>query len=171
LGEGHTDLAAKCAATTHALLLETPSLAALKQVSRSFLAFTTDMGTELGIPTFHGTVESMTPAWHPAKPTVRTFMADGDVHDDSDESEGQGEQFLPKAIGIPGMNHIIHYLAVDINHEFQWWEPHRNRNTTANTTRIADFRNDRNTDSTSETQATRNCILGGPKPVTVFKLQ
>lgn len=149
LGEGHTDLAAKCAATTHALLLESPTLVALKQVSRSFMAFTTDMGTELGIPTFHGTVESMIPAWHPAKPTASTFVADWDVNSDSDESEGQGEQFLPRAIGIPGMNHIIHNLAVDIDHQLEWCELQRKWNTNANPTHIAEFRNDREMDSAS----------------------
>ena len=122
LALGHTDLAAKMAATTHAFVMETATLGGLRRVARSFMAYTTDMGTELGAAEFRGSVDSMVPHWHPerAERARLRFETDEGAQGGGDDDD-EDECYFPFAIGIPGMNHVVHNLSADIDHRLTWW--------------------------------------------------
>ena len=122
LALGHTDLAAKMAATTHAFVMETATLGGLRRVARSFMAYTTDMGTELGAAEFRGSVDSMVPHWHPerAERARLRFETDEGAQGGGDDDD-EDECYFPFAVGIPGMNHVVHNLSADIDHRLTWW--------------------------------------------------
>jgi len=128
LALGHTDLASKMSATTHAFVMETSTLRGLRRVARSFVAYTTDMGTELGASEFRGSLESLVPSWHPERcqdqPRFEIDAGDGGGGDEdrsSSDDDSQRELYFPNAIGIPGMNHVIHNLSADVDHRLTWW--------------------------------------------------
>eukprot|EP00972_Heterocapsa_arctica_P002462 355260-Heterocapsa_arctica.AAC.1 len=75
------------------------------------MAYTTDMGTELGAAEFRGSVDSMLPHWHPERaerdrPRFETDEGSVDDRSGSDSDGGEDECYFPFAIGIPGMNHV-----------------------------------------------------------------
>jgi hypothetical protein len=44
-----------------------------------------------------------------------------DDRNGSDSDGGEDETYFPFAIGIPGMNHVVHNLSADIDHRLTWW--------------------------------------------------
>ena len=114
LGLGHTDLSSKAAALMYILALESETPQQLRGLCHSIRAFCTDMGTEMGVPSFRGAPEALLPPRHPFAPSSASpFQVDAatDVHDDNDGN------LLPLAVPIPGLCHIVHNLSADVDRE------------------------------------------------------
>ena len=119
LGSGATSLEHKCRCIARALFAEAQSLPLLKGLLSGVVSVTTDMGVELGVGDAAGlAVEEVLPSW---------------MHEplsfDCDDNSGFekvrpaiSEHFLPRALVIPGLNHIIDNMCSDANHAMQDWD-------------------------------------------------
>ena len=122
MGLGLTALESKVAALLFSLFLEVGSQSALKDFLKTFVSFTTDMGTELGAASF--LVEDMSkllPEWL-AEPLLEMDVDEGDGN--LDNVAGVAEiRFMPNAIIIPGALHICSNLCKDVSSKLSHWEP------------------------------------------------
>ena len=65
------------------------------------------------IPWFHiGTL---------SEPSVRDFASRPTGAQGGGDDDDEDECYFPFAIGIPGMNHVVHNLSADIDHRLTWW--------------------------------------------------
>ena len=122
LGRGATQLADKVSALLHAWCLECSDRPSLRRFLNSFHSFTTDMGTELGVSRFHYAgldQESMMPEW--LRKPIPDVLVDngGDISEDDDSAN---PSFLPHALQVPGMLHIVFNLTKELAHALPDWE-------------------------------------------------
>jgi len=119
LGLGCTDLASKVEASLYAFMWECSCYRALRAVCKSFCTFTTDMGTEMGMSGFRGSLKQMLPSWS------SLVAQDEFVPDDGRESSGSedddGGFVFPHALPIPGMCHTWNNLSEDLDKRLSWW--------------------------------------------------
>ncbi len=122
MGLGLTALESKVAALLFISFLEVGSQSALKDLLKTFVSFTTDMGTELGAASF--LVEDMSkllPEWL-AEPLLEMDVDEGDGN--LDNVAGVAEmRFMPNAIIIPGALRICSNLCKDVSSKLSRWEP------------------------------------------------
>ena len=64
LGLGHTSVSAKVSALMYSCALEASDFHQLARINRRVHCMCTDMGTELGIPSFHTQLADTLPTWH-----------------------------------------------------------------------------------------------------------
>ena len=77
---------------------------------------TTDMGVELGIGDVSGlSVEEILPTW-----SQDELQAESD--DTADPASCLADTFMPKALVIPGLNHIVNNMSMDANQSMLHWE-------------------------------------------------
>ena len=117
LTSGYSGVAHKASAIAWALSLEVPSLAHLRQYSKSFLSFTTDLGTESGLTEFRGRVGDVLPAWR----FSGGFEADVEMGAASTAGKDDEEYFLPNAFPIAGMQHVTSNLCKDMDSALDFW--------------------------------------------------
>lgn len=137
MGKGASSTEHKCAALLHKWFLMCGSEARLLRYRSSYACFCTDLGVESAAPDFHvSNVKALLPAW------LHTGDVEHDVHtegenedcnldieadvacsDDEDiiPSLGDGTKFLPLAITIPGILHLINNLTKEVSINMAHW--------------------------------------------------
>ena len=120
LGLGATTLEQKVAALVFNFFLEVGTLDGLRRFLRSFVSFTTDMGTEMGTASFlTRDVRELLPSW-----LRNPFMAAADMDNDEDmldQEHGRPMPLMPAAIIVPGCLHITSNLSKDISGQLSCW--------------------------------------------------
>ena len=124
LGRAHTALADKCAALVFCWLVLTGNVEGVVAMCLSFAAFTTDMGTEIGLSAFRAfSIKALLPSW--SLPAAEEF--------DEDVAVGAGprpmpctgdlptDRFLENSIPIPGILHIIGNLLEEVDKSLIGW--------------------------------------------------
>ena len=119
LGQGHTDTASKAACLMYILALECVTPEQFHGACNSIVAYCTDMGPELSVPSFQGSRMSLLPSWHKFAPGAGPVFHEDAAQDIHDEDAG----LLPKAVSIPGICHIIHNLSADIDASMDAFPP------------------------------------------------
>ena len=107
LGSGHQDAVSKAKAATHSLSLACSDVYCLSTYLKSMVSLTTDMGAEMCMASLavQPDLYAMAPVWMAAPCT-----------DGEDESCClDHERWLPNALTIPGMLHVIHNASRDID--------------------------------------------------------
>ena len=127
LGQGSSGLEHKSRALARSLFAETQSLAALRASLLQVVSMTTDLGTESGIAGMAGpSLKEILPPW----------FSDGDLQLDVDEApaarnpqahnfdqdEHLSDCFLPRAMAVPGLNHIVDNMCADCNRVMEGWD-------------------------------------------------
>ena len=114
MGLRMTTLAHKVAALAWSFWLETGTLCGLLKFLASYVSFTTDLGTEVGISKFtFDDVWQLLPWWF-RESAVET-----------DEWEGAGERlssFMPQALVIGGALHILHTVQATVTIRMELWQ-------------------------------------------------
>ena len=115
------------AATCYANLLECHSIEELKMRSASVCAYCTDMGVELGAPTFKGDLASLLPAWHSVNARTIAGRCQPDVYNDevemdrpddfSEDAHALDDTPMPNCVSISGMCHTM----IDSQACASWW--------------------------------------------------
>ena len=123
IGAGASDLEHKSSALARALFAETQTQQEVSAALSRVVSVTTDMGTEKGFAEMSGTrLREILPSW----------ALDGPLQEDADAGQGQADAadaegeagdafFLPRAMAVPGLNHIIHNLCSDCNTSLTCW--------------------------------------------------
>ena len=91
------------------------------QTLSSYRSWCTDMGTELGIASFSAfKLQALLPEWQQVGP----MMAQGlsyDVGDDGDIGMQEPEYFMPRAVPVAGIMHMVHNLSKDLDTSLKMW--------------------------------------------------
>lgn len=122
LQSGFEGLSHKAAAMSWSLSMECSSREALRQVVRSFVSFTTDMGVELGLSDLQQPVDRFLPSW-------LELDQDGDLCTDVAEHGSvdapmvveEDKHFLPNAMTVAGLQHVTSNLTEDVDKEMEIW--------------------------------------------------
>ena len=123
IGAGASDLEHKSSALARALFAETQTQQEVCAVLSRVVSVTTDLGTEKGFAEMSGTrLREILPSWA----LDGELEADADGGDGGDpDAEGEGETtdvyFLPRAVAVPGLNHITHNMCSDCNTCLTCW--------------------------------------------------
>jgi hypothetical protein len=121
LGQCATSIAHKVAALCLMWGLEVP-IAFFTVFLHSFCAFTTDMGTELGVSEFQlESAQALMPFW--MRPVV--VVSDVDVDDQRLPSDtvtpAASSALLPNSLTIPGMLHVCWNMCAEVNNALAHW--------------------------------------------------
>lgn len=124
LGSGATSLSTKVRLIMHGFWMfsEHPRLRTMIGDLANVIAFTSDMGTELGLAEFQvPCIRAAMAPWmfpeqhgHPVLP-VDEGLADANADDDADCDPMQERPVFPRALVIPGVLHIFHNLSWKID--------------------------------------------------------
>ena len=115
LGSGYTSIADKASALLHSHTLESPTINSLSHVLGSYVSYTTDLGTEVGLPAFQvRSLRSMLPQWY--------LPEELDVEEDEPIDVNGPASFMPRCIIVGGALHVLHNLCGDLHTVLQHWE-------------------------------------------------
>ena len=127
LGSGASPLDHKARAIARSLYAETQTLPALRVILSQITSVTSDMGVELGLADMNGLpLKEIVPDWISDTESalnldcedVQAVQVPRLLDDASADFE---ELFLPRALAVPGLNHIINNMCSDCNRELQSW--------------------------------------------------
>ena len=126
LGQGASSLEHKSRALARAFFAETQSMPALQQTLSQVVSITTDLGTELGLADLAGPrLREILPPWLDDQ-GLEVDVQDNLLHQHADGLDmGQDyfqEYFLPRAIAVPGLNHIVENMCADYNSSMEGWD-------------------------------------------------
>lgn len=122
LGSGRTSVEDKGKAMAVKFHRETGDLMTLKDVCQRVSSFTSDMGTELGVPDLAGgPVEAYLPEY------MRSGLLpehDGmeDLFADLPLPPAVADHLFPRALVVPGLDHIAHNLQEDLDKNLRSWD-------------------------------------------------
>ena len=132
LGSGASSLDHKARAIARAVLAETQSVPALRATLGQVVSVTTDLGTEAGLADMCGlSLQEILPTWLGAEGGLEFDCETADQVQASGASAGVAMEmqdadfdkfFMPRAISIPGLNHIINNLCSDCNKTLEGWD-------------------------------------------------
>ncbi|CAE7253642.1 unnamed protein product, partial [Symbiodinium necroappetens] len=123
MGSGASGLDHKASALARSLFAETQSLPDLQRVLSQVVSFTTDMGTEFSIADMAGlTLKEILPSWASEGQLERDFDdCEAEPLPPQAQADSEG-YFLPRAITVPGLNHVIDNMLSDMNQAFSCWD-------------------------------------------------
>ena len=123
MGSGASGLDHKASALARSLFAETQSLPDLQRVLSQVVSFTTDMGTEFSIADMTGlTLKEILPSWASEGQLERDFDdCEAEPLPPQAQADSEG-YFLPRAISVPGLNHVIDNMLSDMNQAFSCWD-------------------------------------------------
>ena len=125
LGSGASSLDHKARAIARAVLSETQSAPALRAALGQVVSVTTDLGTEAGLADMCGlSLQEIVPSWVGSESELQFDCEAGDQAGVAMERQDGDfdEFFLPRAISIPGLNHIISNMCSDCNKTLEGWD-------------------------------------------------
>ena len=100
-------------------------LGSVLRLAGSVVAFTTDMGTEMGLADVHvPSMKAALPPWlFPAAHGARVLPVDGDADggDEGLDAAAGSRRAFPVALVSPGMLHIIHNLSLRMDRHMAYW--------------------------------------------------
>ncbi|CAE7580944.1 unnamed protein product [Symbiodinium sp. KB8] len=95
---------------------EIQSVPDLKHVLAHVVSMTTDMGVEIGIGDVSGlSVEEILPTWSQDELQAA-------ANDTADPASCLADTFMPKALVIPGVNHIVNNMSKDASESMLQWQ-------------------------------------------------
>ena len=119
LGAGSTSVATKVRMIMHVFWMmgQPPRLACLARLLNMVVAFTTDMGTEIGMSDFEAcSLRSVMPSWMFPSQHGRRVMEEDDGCLDEEEPEvcdpvENKRNVFPESLVVPGVLHVMHNLS------------------------------------------------------------
>jgi hypothetical protein len=144
LGSGHQGLPDKCSVEVYKMHLQTPREKSLEVESESYRIGTSDLGVEVGLPTFElgaGGVAKLLHEWIERDAPlgdVEAVDSDGmelecDVERGDEEDEGQDAEFVPipradnrqmfcKSYSFAGVHHVANNANADSNRSMRYFD-------------------------------------------------
>ena len=127
MSRGHTTLADKASALLYMWMVMLGHFNLLFAFCSSFFAFTSDMGTEIGLSDFRTvTFKDLLPTWMLPEPEeAQELDLDDDVAAAAPPRPSpvsyQQSWFLENSVPIPGVLHILHNLCKDMHNALRHW--------------------------------------------------
>ena len=123
LGSGHTSGANKVGCMLHQWNLELPPSVALRDHSCTFVSHTSDMGVEMSSTHFSvENIDDLLPDWVNRGDLRQELVDDNAAIAQEGRSESPYEKcFLPKALGIYGIQHLVSNLNQDVHTVLRFW--------------------------------------------------
>ena len=117
LGSGKVSLEDKVACVLHSMSFECSDLRALQSHLSNIISWTTDLGTESKLPSFH------TAGLANVLPCYMSQQLESDLLDDEPEPERQEvpQSIMPNAVLTAGALHILHNASQDLHEKMAWW--------------------------------------------------
>lgn len=117
LGSGKVSLEDKVECVLHSMSFECSELRALQSHLSNIISWTTDLGTESKLPSFHAAGLAN------VLPRYMSQQLESDLLDDEPEPERQEvpQSIMPNAVLTAGALHILHNASQDLHEKMVWW--------------------------------------------------